>query len=124
MSIIHLFVISGFHISLFFVIIRKALRLMKIDDNYASIMALLPIGIYLFLLNFPLSATRAAILITLGIANKVFLKKYFDSLEVLSITMTLMFLYNPDSIFSLSFIFTFIATYVVIYINGIKFKKK
>ena len=122
MSIIHLFVISGFHISLFFGIIYKLLTFMKINKNYASLIALFPIGVYLFFLNFPLSATRAAILITLGVANKVFLKSYFKSMEVLSITMSLMFLKNPNSVFSLSFIFTFIATYVVIFINTIKFK--
>ena len=122
MSIIHLFVISGFHISLFFLIVSKILSWMKISENIAYIIALLPILVYLFLLNFPISATRAGALIFFGVINKVFLKKRFSTLKILTFTMLFMFLMNPNSIYSLSFIFTFIATYVVIYINTLEFK--
>ena len=122
MSIIHLFVISGFHISLFFLIISKGLSLVKVNEKISSLISLLPIFAYLFLLNFPLSATRAAVLIFFGVINKVILNKKFSTMNILSFTMLLMFVTNPNSIYSLSFIFTFIATFVVIYINTLEFK--
>ena len=122
MSIIHLFVISGFHISLFFLIISKGLSLVKVNEKISSLVSLIPIIAYLYLLNFPLSATRAAVLIFFGVINKVILNKKFSTINILAFTMLLMFVVNPNSIYSLSFIFTFIATFVVIYINSLEFK--
>ena len=63
MSIVHLFVISGFHISLFYVIIEKILLKLKVNKIYSKYISLIPIAIYLVLLNFPISATRAGMLV-------------------------------------------------------------
>lgn len=122
MNIVHLFVISGFHISLFFVITTKLLNLMKIKESISMWIALVPVIIYLFILNFPISATRAVLLVICMVINKNLLNKRFDSIQILSFVMSVMFISSPRSIYSLSFIFTFIATYVVIMINYIKFE--
>ena len=124
MNIVHLFVISGFHISLFFLIISKILKLFKVKENIASWISLIPIVVYLFLLGFPISATRASMLVVLSVVNKTLLKGKFKTLTILSVVMAVMFIWKPRSIYSLSFIFTFIATYVVIIVNSFKFVKK
>lgn len=124
MNIVHLFVISGFHISLFFMIINKLLKIFKVKENISLWISIIPIIIYLFILNFPISATRAVLLVICLVVNKTLLKSKFSSLEGLSFVMALMFIIKPRSIYSLSFIFTFIATFVVIISNQIKFKNK
>ncbi len=124
LNVVHLFVISGFHISLVFLILKKVLVLIKVPEIYASVFSLLPILAYLFILNFPTSATRATLLLVLLLINKLFLNKRFSSIQVLSVVMSVMLLINPFQIYSLSFIFTFIATYVIVYINTLKFKSK
>lgn len=122
MNIVHLFVISGFHISLFFIVIVKVLTKLKVKKNISWWIPLFPIYIYLFILGFPISATRAVILVTFAVVNKTILKSKFNSLQLLGLTMGMMFSMNPRSIYSLSFIFTFIATFVVLMVNNYDFK--
>ncbi|WKX02543.1 ComEC/Rec2 family competence protein [Candidatus Mycoplasma mahonii] len=122
LSVVHLFVISGFHISFLYLLVGKILKIMKIDKYTNPWMPLFMILIYLFLINFPLSASRAFILILLLNINKKLLKNRFTSMEILAIVICLMFLYKPYSIKSLSFIYTFLATGTVLYINSFKFK--
>ena len=124
MNIVHLFVISGFHISLFQVMFKKLLQLIKVPEYYASWISLVPIIIYIYLLNFPLSALRATLLSVLSVINKNIFKSRFRNIHILSLIMTGMFLANPNIIYSISFILTFLATYVVLLINSFEFKKE
>jgi len=122
MNIIHLFVISGLHISLMFLLFQKIFKVVKVPELYASWLALIPIWAYLFILNFPISALRATLLVTFMTINKTILKSKFSSLEIFGFVMGLMFLVNPFSIMSLSFIFSFLATFVVLFANTINWK--
>lgn len=124
MNVVHLFVISGFHISLIYSLLFKGLKLIRVKNDYAAWIALLPIWAYLFVLDFPISASRAVILTTLLVINKEIFNKRFDSMQVLAIAMAIIISWKPMSIYSLSFIFTFIATFTVVFINGIEFKSK
>lgn len=116
-NVVHLFVISGFHISLFYTIITKLLGFMKVNEKAAMIIPLLPIGFYLYLLGFPLSATRALLLTLAGLINKVFLKKRFKSIDLLCVVMIAMLIYKPVQITSLSFVLTFGATAAIMLVN-------
>ncbi|RTZ68865.1 MAG: hypothetical protein DSZ21_00970 [Tenericutes bacterium] len=80
----------------------------------------MPVWTYLFILNFPISALRATMLVTLMTINKTFLKGKFTSLEIFGLVMGITFLINPFSVMSLSFIFSFLATFVVLFANTIK----
>ncbi len=122
LSIVHLFVISGFHISLFYIGINKALKLLRLDKYFEGWLPLMVIFIYLFFMNFPLSASRAFFLHVLVFINKKFLKSKVHNIILLSLTMSGMMIYKPYSVTSLSFIFTFLATAVIMIINDLKFK--
>ena len=124
MNIIHLFVISGIHISLFFFILNKILFVFKINKNIISWISIVIIFIYIFILRFPISASRAFIFIFLKVINKTILKEKFKSLEILGFTMAFIFIVIPRSIYSLSFIFTFISTFFILLINQFTFKFK
>ena len=124
LSIVHLFVISGFHISLFYLVITKILVFIKINKFTSEIIALIFILIYLFLLNFPLSATRASLLTIFIFINKNYFKSKFNPLQILALVMAIFCIYNPWVIKSLSFIFTFIATGTILFLNGFNIKNK
>lgn len=123
-NIVHLFVISGFHISIFYLVITKIFKLMKMKEIIGVIFSIFIILFYLYLLNFPLSATRAFLLILCYSINKYLFNNKFSSLQVLFFVMMLMFVSSPRKVGSLSFILTFIATFTIMMVNEIKWKTK
>ena len=124
LSIVHLFVISGFHISFIYLLMEKGLKLLKIHKYVGGWLPLTILVIYLFLMNFPLSAMRALTLHLLLYANKKLFKERFTALEILSLTMMIIFFWKPYAVTSLSFIFTFLATAVILIINTFEFKNE
>lgn len=124
LNVVHLFVISGFHMNLIYVIFKKVLKLCRVKEKPAMFISAVPLYIYLLFLNFPISASRATLLITFAVLNKTLLKKKFSSLELLSFVMIIFILVNPNSIFSLSFVFSFTATFFVLFANSVKTKSK
>ena len=76
-SAVHLFVVSGFHISFFFSLINKVIK----NKKAGLITALVICTIYVFLLDFSISSTRA--LLSLFI-SKV-LSDYFNKLDYVAI---------------------------------------
>jgi competence protein ComEC len=124
MNIVHLFVISGFHLSLIFLLLNYLFKKISIPENYALILSLLPVFIYLYFLYFSLSASRAFLFLMFNVFNKLFNKKRFNSMQIFSFTLILMFVLFPRSIYSLSFIFSFNATFVVLYVNSLKIKNQ
>lgn len=113
---VHLFVVSGFHISFFNTLISKCF---KRKSKVGIIISLLVCSFYVFLLDFSISATRA--LISLFI-NKLF-KKHLNSLDALSIAGIILLFVEPLNIFSYSFIMSFLMTFIII-ISSFFLKKK
>ena len=124
MNVVHLFVISGFHIVLIFSLFKKSLLKIKVQKDLAQWLSLVPIIFYIFLLNFQTSATRAACLLLLSVINNTMLKRKFKNVELLGFTMAIMFVWKPYSLFSLSFIFTFLSSYAIIILLQIKIKSE
>lgn len=124
LNVVHLFVISGFHITLLFTICKKLLSWCQIPMNLSSLIALILTFLYLYLLRFPLSASRAFCLTLLGQINLLFFKKKFSNLLLLSIVMLAFVIVDPYKISSLSFTLTFTATFSIFLFNEISFKTK
>lgn len=122
-SILHLFVISGFHINLLMIILLWIGKKLKIKSTYMSLVGFVIITLYLYLLGFPLSGLRAFIFLFLLFINKRFLNNKFSKINILSSIMLLMFIINPFIVFSLSFIFTFAITFAILFVSNIRNKK-
>ena len=74
----------------------------------------------------PIAAMRAFIFSFLCFINKKFFHKKFHTLNLLSITMSIFFFINPYIVYSLSFVFTFLMTFVIVLLNSfanLKYKK-
>lgn len=113
-SIIHLFVISGFHINFWVLIINKICKSLKLTNKYVLVLIPMLLLFYLWLLDFSISSIRAFIFGILIIINKNFLKEKYKKTDLLSFSMLLVFLSNPFIVYSLSFIFSFIISYVIL----------
>ncbi|MGL5592105.1 MAG: MAG0480 family ComEC-like protein [Metamycoplasmataceae bacterium] len=122
-SILHLFTISGFHINLLMVIILKLLMIFKLKKTIANCLGFILIFLYLYILNFPISSLRAILFLILCFINKEYLKNKFHKINILSFIMLIMFIINPFVVFSLSFIFTFLITFAILFVADIKNKK-
>lgn len=124
-SIIHLFVVSGFHLNFLIIIILKMLRIFKINNKYlVSIFPILILLPYLWIMNFPLSSVRAFIYIFISLLNKNFLKNKIHKLNILGLSMIIIFCINPYVIYSLSFLFSFIVSYSIVFVLGFENKIK
>ena len=122
-SVLHLFVISGFHINLLMTIILFVFKKIKIKKIISQFMGFLIIFIYLYFLNFPLSSLRAFLFLILCFVNRELLNNKFNKIDILSLIMLIIFISNPFVIFSLSFIFTFLITFSILFVIDIKNKK-
>ncbi|MGL4184046.1 MAG: MAG0480 family ComEC-like protein [Metamycoplasmataceae bacterium] len=123
LGIVHLIVISGFHINLLFLSLTFLLsKIIKKRQKEIYFIALIFILIYLFFLGFPISALRA-FLFSLGLfINKFFLKNKINNLAILSIVLLIVVLLNIYIIFDYGFIFSFILSYTIIFC--LEFKNK
>lgn len=106
-SALHLFVVSGFHISFLYSIIEKLLSKTK---KLALVTGILVCFSYLFLLDFSISAFRSVVSLTL---SKVF-TKHLNSLDSMSISGIILLLIEPLNIYSYSFIMSYLVTFVII----------
>lgn len=102
---IHLFVVSGFHISFFFNLISKIFKSNKIG----IIIGILVCFFYVFLLDFSISATRALISLVL---SKCF-NKYINQIDVVSIPGILLLLIEPLNVYNYSFILSFLMAFTI-----------
>ena len=99
-SAVHLFVVSGFHISFFFNLIYK---LFKKNEKVGLVIGIAICLFYVYLLNFSISATRALISL---IISKAF-KDKVNQLDCIAIPGILLLLIEPLYIYNYSFIMTF-----------------
>lgn len=96
LSILHLFALSGMHLS----ILKKILIKIRIKDERIILFIL---GIYTLMLSHLVSILRAYLMMLF----KYLFKERFNQLELLCLIGILLLLYNPFTVYSLSFVFSF-----------------
>ena len=108
LGIIHIFSISGFHISLICFLLRK----LKCKNMIIYCILLL----FLFLTNFGISSIRASLFFIFSNINKKY-KLNISSSDRLIILAYLLLIINPYYIYDIGYIFSFLITYSIININ-------
>ena len=107
---LHLFVVSGFHISFLFTLFSFIFKPFKKVGVYLSLSICL---FYVALLGFTISASRALICL---IINR-FLKKYLNECDAISIAGILFLLIEPLNIYSYSFILTYVVAFAICFVR-------
>ena len=109
LGIIHLFSLSGLHISLLCYILRK----LKVKNIFIYLI----LFAFLFLTDFHISTIRSGLsFIFLNINNKY--KLNISSEDRLIILAYLLLIFNPYYIYDLGYVFSFVITYSIIYFKS------
>ena len=124
LSLVHLFVISGFHIMIFYSTLYWLIGLLPINKKILLVIIISIILFYLYLLNFPVSSTRAFIFLVGITINKLFLNNKISKINILSCVAIMFIIYNPYVVLSLSYILSFLATFIILFSIKIKIKNK
>ena len=118
----HLFVISGLHINIIVLIVSKFLKLLKIKEEKQFPIILIFLIIYYIVTSFLISILRIIITNTLRKLNIKY-NLHLSSLDIYSINILLVLIFNPLLLFSYSFILTYLISTMIVIINPILTKK-
>ena len=120
LSILHLFVISGFHINILFSFLSK--YTLKFFRSEFVILAL--ITPYLYLLNFSIPSLKAFIFLLFGLISKKYFNNAFDRLTILALVALVITITNPLSIFTYSFTLSMLASINLELLSKIKIRNR
>lgn len=115
MGIIHLFAISGLHVGIFYLLIKRLAGLIQLSLFYQWGLCLLVLVLYIGILGVPLSALRVLVMLVLYIAGKL-LRKIVPFFQVVSLTAFLFIIIEGVQVlWNLSFVFSFLATFGIVF---------
>lgn len=112
-GVVHLFSISGFHISYLVGLLRKWLLRLGITHEYTNGLLIILLPIYGLLAGFGVSVFRAVCQSVLLILGKMF-KKPIDTVDAWAITMLLAVFLNPLIIYQIAFQLSYLLSGVFI----------
>lgn len=117
-GITHLLAISGMHISLFVLILKKILYRINQKKEFLIILGFL--SFYVFLTNFTVSIMRCFIFFVLNYFNKQ-LKLSISSLKLLLLTGFILLFFNPFYFYDVGFRYSMVITFgIMLYSKNIK----
>ena len=117
LGIAHLLAVSGLHIGIISSFFIKVLSEIGIERKYTHIGAIFIIWFYSFLIGFPISTLRACIMLTLALIAKSSVEPY-DPINNLFVSMFILLIINPFSIFNLSFQLSYMASFSLIFLTN------
>ena len=106
-GIIHVFAISGFHITFFLTLLKKLLKRLKKDKIFFILLIFL--SFYAFLLNFKVAIMRSIIFHLFLLFNKRF-SLSLSSSKVLLIAILSILIFTPLAIYDLGFLYSSIIS--------------
>lgn len=121
LGISHVFAISGLHIIILYTIFNKLFGMFKINRKLISWISLILIAIYGYAVGLPSSIVRAFIMLVIVELSNQMQIDWFD-LNNLTIAAIIILLINPYNLLDVGFIFSFLATFTIIYLYP-RFKK-
>ncbi|ABR49198.1 ComEC/Rec2-related protein [Alkaliphilus metalliredigens QYMF] len=105
----HIIAVSGLHVGLFVLLIQETLRILGMGRNQTLLITAIIILFYGYLVNFPVSIIRASSMYYLYLLA-YFLRRRYDSINMLCLVAVILLIINPLQLFSISFQLSFVAT--------------
>lgn len=105
----HIVAVSGLHIGIIVLILEKLLSFFSVGRNQRLIITLLFIGCYGFLVGLPISIVRAGLMYGLYVLA-YFVHRRYDSINGLMFIAFISILWNPFTLYTVSFQLSFGAT--------------
>lgn len=124
-GIAHVFAVSGLHIGIIYGILFAIFKKVRINKFIKAAICILPLFFYAGVCGFTLSSVRAAVMCTVAALARLTHKKY-DPLNSLSLSVIIILLVTPLSLFSAGFQLSVCATgaIILLYKNISKLFKK
>ncbi|WP_168388350.1 ComEC/Rec2 family competence protein [Mycoplasma marinum] len=120
LSVIHLLIISGFHITLLYKILNRVFK--KMGVIFSNCTPIILIFFYLYFLNWSIPSLRAYLFLVFYVIFKKVFKFSCSSFDLIALAGICILLLNPYNINSVSFELTLFASITIMYINQFKFK--
>ncbi|KNF09370.1 DNA internalization-like competence protein ComEC/Rec2 [Gottschalkia purinilytica] len=121
LGIAHVLAVSGLHIGIIFAFILYILNFLKVHRKIASILAIILILIYGYIIGYPPSVVRSSVMFSLLIVSTITYRRY-DSINILALSAFIMLIYKPLWLFNMGFQLSYVATLSILLFNS-KVKK-
>lgn len=112
-SLSHILAVSGTHISYVIICISALLKKIRIPKNIGKVIASFFLFMYLYLVGFSVSATRAVIMSTIVTMQMLFYKKQ-DTITTIAFSSMIILMNNPYSILNIGFLLSYGGTIGII----------
>lgn len=116
LSLVHLFALSGMHVSLLLSVIQGLLGLFFYEKT-SKIISFIIVGMYIFSIPPSYSLQRAYLCVVL----QFILNRYFNKIDILSFLIIISLIYNPYILYSTSFVFSYFIYFIVLVTSNIKY---
>lgn len=101
-GVAHIFAVSGLHIGIIYGILSFLCRKLHLNRYISFAVCILPLFLYSGVCGFTLSSVRALIMCAVAAAARIVFAKY-DALNSLSLSATVILLFNPLNLFGVGF---------------------
>ncbi len=115
-SLLHLLAISGTHVLYVILGIKFILSILKIPKQITYYLVDLILIFFMYLTNFTASVVRASIMGILMTTSKIIYRKA-DSITSMAVSLIIILIYNPFSIFDIGLQLTFLGTLGIMALN-------
>lgn len=115
-GISHLFVISGLHMGIIVIVLKKLMTMLKIKDNYQFYLILCFFILYYIITLFSLSILRVMIVFIISNMNKKYHLK-LKPINIYALSITSILIIQPYYLFSYAFMLTFLTSMSLVFIS-------
>lgn len=116
LSIVHMFALSGMHLSILSTTIISFLSLF-INKKISKALSFILLGIYVFSIPYNISLLRAFFVLV----GYTLFKKYLNKLDILGLCAFIMVFINPYILYNISFIFSYGMYLIIVLLNNYKY---
>ncbi|MBO7085883.1 MAG: ComEC/Rec2 family competence protein, partial [Bacilli bacterium] len=113
---LHLFAISGLHVSFFATILSKGLTRIKVKEKVSEVILIIFLIIYVFITNFSASILRASLMYSLNLISRK-AKLYLSSIDICSLSFIILVIINPLIAYSNGFILSYLVSFTIIMVS-------
>lgn len=117
-GISHLFAVSGLHVGLLVLIIKKLLSYLNLQENISNLLITIILLIYIIITAYSPSVVRAGLMFILIVLNKKF-KYGFSNIDILSMIFIGLLIFNPYYYNNLGFVLSFLVTFLLLLSSSI-----
>ena len=123
-SLSHILAVSGTHISYVVICISVLFKKLKLNKNIRKVLTSLVLFMYLYLVDFSVSATRAVIMSNIVILQMLFYRKQ-DTITTIAFSSIIILINNPYVILNIGFLLSYGGTIgIILFVNKISIESK